>query len=983
MIKEQCVENIKKTATIDKIVGDLLDLKPKGNSLIGDCPFCQTKKKFNVNTKKEIWKCFGCDEGGKGAISFVMKHKSLNYPDALRFCADMCNITIEEDTKSQQIVPSRSDSAFRNAQLLASGIKDEYQRSVLKNGMTINRYQAGSLDKNGNYVNGDDMVLNYVNLEGMRITYTNPFSHQIMPLLRVRFQYPEQHTDKKGKPVKYKQPYKSGSHLWIPELIRKCFIEAKEFDTLVITEGEKKADKLCMHGIFAIAIMGIHNLTFSESMSEQFVQIIKRCKVKNVVFLLDADWQDLSNSTEKSVDSRPNTFFRAVQKFRDYFFHYNRQDINLEIFFSYIKANDAGDKGADDLLCNTLKGSESKLEKDLEQSMTHREGKGEYLDCHKITTVNDYKLKGYWHLNSPDEFFKLYHDELVKRKQFKFGKKTWTFDGVDSFVIVNMLLPNEQFWIVEEKKDREGNLRKRYLFDYQNIRVFLRNRGFGRLQLNKGVYRFVRVVNNIVEETDPVSLGNFTTDFAEEIGEIEVLRMLLRGSTQYLGPDKLAKLYELTPSFLPDFKDFQYLFFKNTAWRISGDSIVECLVKNLPGAVWDNQIIDFESQKTNEPLVSVKRVKGKFTFEESPEAKSCQIIEFLKRTSNFNWEDDYQLTANNRGAKTWMLKPGVKESKGLTEHATQHFICKMLALGYCLHNYQNKSEAKAIVCMDGKESEVGASEGGTGKSLFGMIVAALTPTVIVDGKKQKLTEDQFIYEEADERTKVIFFDDCRTNLDFEHFFGQITRGITVNEKGVKRYSLPAPKFLFTTNHAINGDGNSFKRRQYLLSFSDWYNEHRTPKDDFGCILFDEWDDDQWNLFYNFAACCIQTYLKFGLSLTIPADDLERRQLRQYIGDDFLDWATSFYDKSNHINKKVPKELAYENFVTSFPNERRYCNIRKFKVKLKKYCAYKRFEFNPIAPEGSGKDIKSNGREFFIVADTEFNPNSFFVLEVLS
>jgi len=63
------------------------------------------------------------------------------------------------------------------------------------------------------------------------------------------------------------------------------------------------------------------------------------------------------------------------------------------------------------------------------------------------------------------------------------------------------------------------------------------------------------------------------------------------------------------------------------------------------------------------------------------------------------------------------------------------------------------------------------------------------------------------------------------------------------------------KIYLTTNNAINGEGNSYERRQLLIAFSDFYNKDYVPVDDYGVEFFDEWESDQWSLFYNFAAEC--------------------------------------------------------------------------------------------------------------------------------
>ncbi|MCC6725553.1 MAG: DUF3854 domain-containing protein [Saprospiraceae bacterium] len=974
MIDPSIVQKIKDCTKIEDIITDFVNLKKSGASLNGDCPFCRQAKKFIVTPSKQIYKCFKCGKGGNSAIQFLIDYKKLSYPDALRYCADKKGILVEDMKNSQTDLPDAP--SFREQQLRQSGIGEERQQCQLEDGTVINRYESAQIGKGWTMVPGDDLLLNYVDLDGQSSTYLHPETHKPVPFKRIRFKYPEQHKDKSGNPVKYLQPPKSGSHLWIPELARKAFRDSIEIETLFVTEGEKKADKLCIHGMVALGIMGIHNLSLDEKMSDEFKLFVQKCMVKQVVFLLDADWRDISNKEDKPADERPNTFFAAVKKFRDYFIHYNKMGIQLDIYLACLKKNANQDKGVDDLLVNSLKGSEDKLLKDFEMAKMDRQGKGEYLECHNITTMSEFKLKDLWLLNDVKQFAEFHKTVLSKREKFRFDKKQWAMDADGGVSINNPLLPEEQYWLIEETTDRSGNLKKRYHFDYQNIRIFLKNRGFGRLALSNGNYRFVMVDSKVVKEVNHVYINNFVTDFTEAIDEVEALRMLLRGGTQYLGPDKLEKLYELKLEFIQPEPNCQYLFFKNCFWRVTADGIMQGRLDDLPNHIWIEQLIDFEPILAQTPILDISMEGNKFMVKTSNEAENCHFLKFIERTSLFGWKEHFELVEKENGVKEWeQVTKFILTGKAQDEFVT-HFVAKVIALGYLLHQYPNKSEARAIVCMDGLETEVGASEGGTGKSIFGKSLERLVKVATLDGKKHNLTEDNFIYEEVDERTKVIFFDDCRANLDFEFFFGQITTGITVNGKGVKRYTLPAPKFLFTTNHAINGEGNSFKRRQFMLSFSDWYNEFRTPKDDFGCILFDDdWDQAQLNLFHNFMACCIQTYLRFGLRYSTPSDGLEKRKLRQQIGDNLLDWATTYFDPTGNRNKRVNKKLAYDDFTENYPNEKKYCHARQFKKKLRLFCIYAGLQFNPNGQGGAGMDIKSNGREYFVLADENFDANA--------
>jgi len=83
-------------ARIEDVVGEFVDLKKRGASLIGLCPFHNEKTpSFNVSVSKGIFKCFGCGVGGD-SVRFVMEHEKYSYPEALRFLAQKYHIEVEE-----------------------------------------------------------------------------------------------------------------------------------------------------------------------------------------------------------------------------------------------------------------------------------------------------------------------------------------------------------------------------------------------------------------------------------------------------------------------------------------------------------------------------------------------------------------------------------------------------------------------------------------------------------------------------------------------------------------------------------------------------------------------------------------------------------------------------------------------------------------------------------------------------------------------
>ena len=94
MIPQETVDKILEAARIEEVVGDFVNLKRRGTSLIGLCPFHNEKTpSFNVSVSKGIYKCFGCGMGGD-SVRFIMDHEKAAYPDALRFLANKYRIEI-------------------------------------------------------------------------------------------------------------------------------------------------------------------------------------------------------------------------------------------------------------------------------------------------------------------------------------------------------------------------------------------------------------------------------------------------------------------------------------------------------------------------------------------------------------------------------------------------------------------------------------------------------------------------------------------------------------------------------------------------------------------------------------------------------------------------------------------------------------------------------------------------------------------------
>ena len=114
MIDRQTVERIKDAANIVDVVSEFVTLKKSGANYKGLCPFHNEKTpSFMVSPARGTCHSFGCGKGGN-AVSFIMEHEQMTYPEALRWLARKYHIEIKERelTAEEQQEQSERESMF-------------------------------------------------------------------------------------------------------------------------------------------------------------------------------------------------------------------------------------------------------------------------------------------------------------------------------------------------------------------------------------------------------------------------------------------------------------------------------------------------------------------------------------------------------------------------------------------------------------------------------------------------------------------------------------------------------------------------------------------------------------------------------------------------------------------------------------------------------------------------------------------------------
>lgn len=973
-----------------EVAQDFHEFRKSGlNYYVCDCPHCGATKKFNINSSKGTFGCFSCKEiQGNSSLSYLMKVEGKQYLEALDYLATKFSVLLDikpQVDKAAMKLKKGSKKAKGNdvntycaRMLSASGLTfEDVTAKVYKTGDTqsifeLKTFRPGTIDERGCIdPKGDDVIIEYYDLDGMPVTYFRKdgkkrSTGEKKEYFRVRWQFPDSHLDKEGKPYKYKSPPGSGTPVYIPERLRKMYKEKTPINRLYIQEGEKKAEKACKHGIPSIAVSGIQNLGINGSLPEDVVRIISECQVKEVAFIFDSDWDDISTNIRinDQVEKRPRNFFFAARNFKEYMRTLKNRNIYVEIFIGHILKNDAADKGLDDLLANTLQGKESTLANDIEFACNEKKGLGKYVEMFKVTTWTDHKLQELWCLHSHESFAERHKDILRNLPEFVFGRYRWKFDENGKIVLAQPFDDDEKFWNEVEKTDRYGNVRTEMEFCYVNSQNFLQNRGFGRLRRLDKTYQFIHLDPPVVRSIDASDARDYLFQFAKHYCKKEVNEMLIKGVSQYVGPDKLSLLSFVEPNFIKPNRESQYFYFDKNCWYITKDVVEEIGYETVTHHIWEEQRKMIPAKYLGGPLIRFSVSEGRYSYDLTNIGVKSHYLQFLINTSNFTWRKSHD---------------EIEPDEGNENHI--HLLSKLCAIGYMIMEAKDNNVARAIIGMDGKQSEVGESNGRSGKSLVGELMRNVMPIAYIPGKRSDIFNDQFVWNDVQENTKLVFIDDVLQNFNFEFLFPNITGDWTVNYKGGRRITLPftrSPKIYIATNHAIRGTGSSFTDRQWLLAFSDFYNDTHKPVDDFGCLFFSEWDYEQWNLTWNLLANCIQLYLEYGV-VQAPGERLEQRKLRQEIGETFISWADEYFSDPSRLNSRLPRKELHDALRTYDPDQRKFFTPTAFKKKFVLYCEWKGYVFNPqkydtltgkpFQTDKDGRPIvddKAGGVEYFTV-----------------
>ena len=462
----------------------------------------------------------------------------------------------------------------------------------------------------------------------------------------------------------------------------------------------------------------------------------------------------------------------------------------------------------------------------------------------------------------------------------------------ETFDVINDEFVSDDFWIINNKG-------KVYV-EPLKYKIFLEISGFKKyFPSSVSKPNLVFIDSNKVEETTTEKIKDFVLNYLSERSEFDVWNYCANYSNLF-AESYLSMLDTIELSMLNDKVGISYIAFNNGILEVSKNktSLVDYI--DVDGYVWKNQIINRD-----------------YTH--------CE-----------NHDNEYETFINN-----------ISNNEPMAIECT---------IGYLISSYKNKMNNKAIILNDEVISE--NPEGGTGKGLFIQGIKQIRKTAILDGKSFD-DKKSFPYQTVSQDTSVLVFDDVKKNFNFETKFSLVTEGLTLerkNKDAIKLTVEESPKLVLSTNYAIKGEGNSHDRRRHELEFAQYYNGEKTPHDEFGRQLFDDWNNDDYKSFDNYMICCLQLYLQNGL----VNQNAKNIKLRKFIAESSMEFFEWISDTENiRVGVRLDKSEMFNKFIDDYSDFKRWLTKKKFNIWIQKYAKYSNLDY---------KDGNSNGQRWFSLGD---------------
>lgn len=124
---DEFLDRVRKEADLVGLISRDITLKKSGKNFSACCPFHKEKTpSFSVSPERNFYRCYGCDAKGD-AITWMMDHRHLPFPDAVAAVAEFSGIQLPEATQDTAADQARNSElaalyrALKDAQAIYAG----------------------------------------------------------------------------------------------------------------------------------------------------------------------------------------------------------------------------------------------------------------------------------------------------------------------------------------------------------------------------------------------------------------------------------------------------------------------------------------------------------------------------------------------------------------------------------------------------------------------------------------------------------------------------------------------------------------------------------------------------------------------------------------------------------------------------------------------------------------------------------------------
>lgn len=523
--------------------------------------------------------------------------------------------------------------------------------------------------------------------------------------------------------------------------------------------------------------------------------------------------------------------------------------------------------------------------------------------------------------------------------------------------------------------------------------------GFAMVQMNESVL-FVRKCENILKETVwhksiNKTIKDMLNDYCHEHDRLDIWRCLLEKGAKMFSYTSLTGLSTLENTFLRDTEDTCYLFFQNGVIQVKATSVDFLEYDQLEGYVWEGSIsehdyfgkyhLNLEDRLRKDLHQSLKagnrfrvnvirRILANMIWQRRIHHLSIddhRILSIMTKMqqdcleaqglflqgNRFDLSDNeaqelailYEYTKIYNEKKSeyqqfleYVSRESIEDYNGKYHHVDNLHAFEF-ALAHLVSLYNDPVNMRAVVLADSNPAFV--SDGRRGKKI---VLDALKH---LRGKGCVVKEDgkaydagRFKFQRVQPNTKIIILDDVSEEFDFKSLYSAITDQLVVESKGITRFAFnfeDNPKFALTTNHPCYDEDISSTERSILLPISDYFvRQGRTPYQVFGHRLYDDWDQQEWNRFFDYFISIIQKYLQRPDPSIIPISDLtifNANKLLLKVPEPMVNYLDDLPKGQDHHWEEV--RLDIENVGIKFRSSKEfskllhtYCRLRGYKMR---------------------------------------------------